>query len=34
MWANKPKLAKKWSHKYGTKIVPSKKTGRPSRKRK
>ncbi len=24
MWANKPKLAKRWTKKYGSKIVPKK----------
>lgn len=25
MWANKPKMAKKWADKYGSKIVKKKK---------
>lgn len=31
LWANKPKLAKKWTKKYGSKI---RKTGRTTGKRK
>ena len=25
MWTNKPKLAKEWAHKYGSKPKPTKK---------
>lgn len=28
LWANKPALAKRWAHKYGSKPRPKKKKGK------
>jgi len=32
MWSQKPELAKKWTKKYGSKVVPSKKKKKTKKK--